>query len=83
MTFEQFQTTGRDSDDLGREVNAPDLDGMRGRIYAGDLTIVDRGQSLPFAGRWSAVIGNRSHHAADLADVERSLYEFAVAEGIA
>jgi hypothetical protein len=77
MTFEEFQATGRDVADIGAEVDAPDLAGIPGRVYAGDLHIE------VVASGWRAVIGNREHRSADLAEVERALYQFAVDEGIA
>ena len=95
MTFDQFRATGRDSDDMARELGYTNEDEhgnhmpMPGRIYLGSLYIERGGDgeySLPADPNdstrgWCLTIGNDSRKSRDLASLERELYEFACAEG--
>jgi hypothetical protein len=76
MTFEQFQASGRDVDDVGPIIQDEGYMGIPGRIYVGFLNI----ERMP-DGTWSTVINNRET-AGNLVDCERALYEFAISEGI-
>jgi hypothetical protein len=78
MTFEQFRATGRDVADIGPTLGLPEMHGVCGRVYVGDLHIV-----FLLSRRWSVIVGNRETVSAELVDCERALYEFAVDEGVA
>jgi hypothetical protein len=80
MTFEKFRASGRDVDDIGEELQADGMEGVSGRVYADRLwavPCVDSGVG------WMTVIGDREHQSPRLADIERELFLFAVADGIA
>lgn len=85
MNFSQFQATGRDVADLreydevlaqlGEDRDAP----MPGRLYLGALYIeLGVENDAPV---YHLTIGNRSTMSADLAALERELFDFAVSEG--
>jgi hypothetical protein len=72
MTFEEFRATGEDIDDIGESATpAP------GRIYLGVLVISGPDKD----GLWTTAIQNSSYSYANLEEVERPLYDFAVEEG--
>jgi hypothetical protein len=80
MTLDEFRKSGRSVDDL-RTVD-PNVYEFKqpGRVYAGNLVIED---SLGAAGGcWQLVIANDCRLSDDLADLERALYEYGLAEGL-
>ncbi len=74
MTFEEFQKTGRDVEDVS-DYSEEDIYMGPGRIYLNGLIIeqVDGG--------WSLTIGNCQWIINDLVRLERELYGFAVSAG--
>jgi len=80
MTFEQFQASGRDVDDIGLILQDDGLMGVNGRMYCKDtlwmVPCVTSGVG------WSTVIGNQEYQSARIEVIERKLYEFAVDEGL-
>lgn len=83
MTFQQFQATGRDVDDL-REVD-PDHFGdydyiVNGRVYCDRLWTVP---CVTSGIGWCTIIGNCEFQHGNLELIELKLYHFAVSEGIA
>ncbi len=88
MTFAEFQATGRDAPDLGAflrdfGIDEPDA---RGRIYLKSLFLEDTStwpETLPgkSRGRWYTLIGRSEFESDDLAEIERTLYRFAISEG--
>ncbi len=88
MTFEQFQATGRDCDDLGEalfdarwEHEAP----AKGRLYL-DCLYIERCQSEDGewpngeVGLWSLQIANEGWLDDELENLERHLYNYALLE---
>ncbi len=80
MTFEEFQASGRDVDDIAAVTGEDWLIGVNGRMYCNDtlwaVPCVTSGIG------WSTIIGNREFQSRHLKVIERKLYEFAVAEGM-
>ena len=83
MTFKDFQATGRDVADLASLplIAAQGIEsGQAGRVYADDLFI----ETLVLDGaptEYQLTLGSHSRISANLASLERKLYEFAVSEG--
>jgi len=84
MTFEEFQASGRDCDDLGAELTDEywGEEPAHGRIYL-DALYIERTDTRPWGARgayqWYLLIG-RNEWFGPLVDLERHLYQFAVAE---
>jgi hypothetical protein len=74
MTLEEFRATGRDSDDLGRDLGF-DEERQAGRVYAGRLFIAWEG------GEWVCPLGPRVEERGALRDLEAALYAHALREG--
>jgi hypothetical protein len=82
MTFEQFQSTGRDVVDLAVEFEKHGLGDLEfarvaGRVYHGS-TYIEKGRE----GKWNLIIGNCEWESEDLTILERELYDFALGEGV-
>lgn len=93
MTFEQFQATGRDSEDLHEDLGV-DFCGdspAKGRIYLDALYIEavappQGGWALPskrWALQWALQLGNQDWLSDDLVDLEGKLYDYACCDGFA
>lgn len=82
MTFEEFQQTGRDVDDL-REVDQDHFGCydyiVNGRVYMDTLWTVP---CVTHGTGWSTIIGNREHQSPSLENIEKTLYGFAMSEGM-
>ncbi len=79
MTFEQFQATRQQTDDV-QAASGMDLgyeSAMQGYVYAGGLHIF-----MPEGGGFELVIGNAIKQSGDLAELERDLYEYGRSEGV-
>jgi hypothetical protein len=81
MTFEQFRATGRFHGDLGRATDDGSAAGLPGRVYLGRLWVAGRLHEVG-ARCWWTVLGNRMV-SGTLDAVERALYDWAVADGVA
>lgn len=87
MTFEDFQKTGRNSDDLAAATgNTPDLfSSNSGRLYGKEdvpLYIEALGDRNDGRGaRWYTIIERSEIEDTDLETVERALYEFGIEAG--
>lgn len=79
MTFDEFRATGRDVDDLDKFVPDMDLDGVGGRIYLDDdgPLWIER-----FGGGWLLTVERSQYQGEDLEPLEKTLYNFALGEGI-
>jgi hypothetical protein len=82
MTFEQFQASGRDVEDL-RAVNPDYFEDydyiVNGRAYLGTLWAVP---CVTSGVGWSTIIGNREFTHPSLEMIELKLYHFALSEGM-
>jgi hypothetical protein len=86
MTFEQFQATRKQCDNLGEALRDEMLMSEKGLLYCGCLFIEDTNAWPTDApgyskGRWYTLIGRSEYQSDDLQSIERKLYEFAVSEG--
>ncbi len=82
MTFEQFQATGRDCDDLNK-MNGVTEEGVRGRVYLDYLYLEDTTtwpEKQAGQPRWYAMLCQEEHSSDNIADVELALYVWAVEE---
>lgn len=73
MTFEQFQATGRDVEDVSEA--AGDEEVRPGRVYAGDFYIESSGDHAD--GKWMLTLESSGYLSDDLESLERRLYEYA------
>lgn len=76
MTFEQFQQSKRRVDDVNDAVGMASDEPCSGFVYKDDLHIFD----MPEAGNYLLVIANQQKVSADLADLERDLYDYGIRE---
>lgn len=88
MTFEQFQASRKESQDLA--VDAPDYTydpdtKHTGFVYLGALAIENVLENWPEstrrAGKYYLILGNQEFISDDLEKLERELHDYAVGEG--
>jgi hypothetical protein len=80
MTFEEFQATGRDVDDIGAAIGDEGWLGCPGRVYLGDTLFIEEGRPFPEPAPWVLTIGNCATAHENLEYLERQLYNYAVEE---
>jgi hypothetical protein len=84
MTFEQFQASGKDSDDLSRDCQTDEGLLGAGRVYEGGCYIQSTGgwpEEKQGQGKWHLHLGNMEWVSDDLPALERKLYRWALSEG--
>ena len=72
MTFEQFLTTGHDTDDIGEELGDSSLAGIPGRIYDNAFYIQRRSD-----GSFYLPLEKDEFESRDLSELEARLYHYA------
>lgn len=86
MTFEQFLSTKRRSNDVTKELDYSYYEeGQTGFIYCDNLVIEDVMLHWPLEtqqkGRYHLCIGNTQRISNDLRQLEHTLYRYALSEG--
>jgi hypothetical protein len=89
MTFEQFRSTAKHCDDLGKALADAHWEGdetaAKGNLYLNCLYIEQVQPHWPEAARregaWHLLIGRDEWITDDLTSLERKLYDWAMAEG--
>lgn len=87
MTLNEFRATGRNTEDLGKELKDETFGGLPGRTYLHDDLYIERepldGWPGDIRGEWRLeIFGYGEWMSDDLPRLEAILYEFAVAEGL-
>jgi hypothetical protein len=80
MTFEQFQTTRKWTDDLGEAIGADFGEKVSGFVYAGNLHIIARAGGA-YPDFYELIIYRDSTVSEHLENLERKLYDFGCEEG--
>ena len=87
MTFKEFRATCQYCDDLGAALGDATLAGVHGYLYCDVLFIENTAtwcrpdQGDPWGPNWYAMIGRSEYRSNNLTEIERRLYDFAVAHG--
>lgn len=76
MNFENFQATRKAVEDVNEAVGIGADEPCSGFVYQSDLHIFGMGD------QYLLVIGNVQKVSADLAELERDLYEYGLSEGM-